>query len=124
MTIRLLPILLFSIFTYGYSFCQYSNLLNKTYAERAPLLIKFYLDTLRDKKLDSIAVFAKIDAISSLAESHSDNDLLLETQLMRIHYFFYRDQFNKSRPNSTRSWVKTYSSTPSTERFAFYFLYS
>ena len=70
--------------------------MNKTYAERTPLLIKFYLDTLRDKKMDSTTVFNKINKITRLAESQNDQDLLLETELMRIHYFFYRDNYEKS----------------------------
>ena len=53
--------------------------MNKTYAERTPLLIKFYLDTLRDKKMDSTTVFNKINKITRLAESQNDQDLLLET---------------------------------------------
>ena len=67
---------------------QNQYLLHKTYAQRVPLLINFYRDTVGT--MDAALVFDKINTIKNLAKNNNDEDLLLETSLMRATYFFYR----------------------------------
>ena len=52
------------------------------------LILQIYHSTLRK---DSIMIFKKVDSIRQLAIEHDDDDLLLETALMRMHYFYYND---------------------------------
>jgi DNA-binding CsgD family transcriptional regulator len=67
----------------------YQNLLSRTFAERAAILLDFYHGTVYNG--DSVHIFQKIDSIAQLARDNKDQDLLLETALMRAHYFYYRD---------------------------------
>src|SRR5471030_2774862 len=69
---------------------QYQNLLHKTYAQRAPLLAVFNVEDLRLK--DSVTIFSTINHIRKLAIDNRDDDLLLETKLMRAGYFYFRDK--------------------------------
>ncbi|MEO8174763.1 MAG: hypothetical protein ABI581_16825 [Sediminibacterium sp.] len=61
----------------------------KTFAQRAPLLLDFYQGIVRDSS--AATIFQKIDEITKVANKNKDEDLLLETALMRAHYFYYRD---------------------------------
>jgi tetratricopeptide (TPR) repeat protein len=86
----------FSIYIFIFSntcLGQYENLINKTYAQRSPLLFDFYINGLRNDELDSVAVFQKINAIALAAGKAGDEDLLSETGLMRVHYYYYRAYF-------------------------------
>lgn len=69
--------------------CQYENLIHKTYAQRVPLLIHFYQDTLLPNAIDSALLFNRINTIESFSKSKGDEDLIMETELMRIVYLFY-----------------------------------
>lgn len=53
------------------------------------LLLQMYHSTLRK---DSVTIFKKIDSIRTLAIKHGDDDLLLETGLMEMHYYYYNDR--------------------------------
>jgi tetratricopeptide (TPR) repeat protein len=75
---------------------QVSELTGKTYAQRSPLLFDFYVIDLRDYGRDSNYLFQKIDSLATAAKSAADEDLLAETQLMRIHYYFYRDYYPRN----------------------------
>ncbi|PQJ78696.1 tetratricopeptide repeat protein [Polaribacter porphyrae] len=44
---------------------------------------------------DSTAVFKKINSIKNLAKKAKDDDLLLETELMILHYYVFKDRFSK-----------------------------
>lgn len=87
-------IVLILILTAGISRAQlpYRSLLFKTYSQRAPLLLGFYYGVLPDKGKDSATIFRTIDSIAQMAKEEKDKDLLLETRLMRVHYFYYRDE--------------------------------
>jgi len=73
----------------AWSQSPYQDLLFKTYAQRAPLLLNFYHGTVSNA--DSVTIFQRIDSITQLARDNKDEDLLLETALMRAHYYYYRD---------------------------------
>src|SRR5471030_1936472 len=77
---------------------QYQNLLHKTFAQRAALLAVFNVEDLRTK--DSVTLFNTINRIRKLAIDNHDDDLLLETKLMRAGYFYYRDR-KSTRLNSS-----------------------
>lgn len=68
---------------------QYEALLHKTHGKRMELLLQMYHSTLRK---DSVTIFKKIDSIRTLAINHDDDDLLLETGLMEMHYYYYNDR--------------------------------
>jgi DNA-binding CsgD family transcriptional regulator len=70
------------------TFAQYRYLLHKTYAQRVFLLNNFYVHDLAVD--DSASLFSRIDNIRKLAIDNDDEDLLLETGLLRAHYFYYR----------------------------------
>jgi DNA-binding CsgD family transcriptional regulator len=70
------------------AFAQYRYLLHKTYAQRVFLLNKFYVEDLAVE--DSATLFSRINNIRKLAIDNNDDDLLLETRLLRAHYFYYR----------------------------------
>lgn len=70
---------------------QYNHLLHKSYGERAPLLVPFYHREVLDR--DSVTLFGEIKKIEQLARKNSDEELLLETKLMRAHYFYSRNRF-------------------------------
>ena len=74
---------------------QYEYLLHKTYAARVKPLFLFYTDTL--SHADSVTIFRKINSIEELATKNGDNDLLLETQVMKAHYYYYRQSFPASK---------------------------
>jgi DNA-binding CsgD family transcriptional regulator len=69
---------------------QYRNLLHKTHAQRAALLVDMYQDRLRNE--DSLTIFTKINAIKKLAAENADDDLLMEAGLLNAHYFYYRER--------------------------------
>ena len=71
------------------SYAQYEALLHKTHGKRMELLLQMYHSTLRK---DSITIFKKIDSIRTLAIRHKDDDLLMETGLMEMHYYYYNDR--------------------------------
>ena len=81
-----------SLFGQGSSL-DISALLNKTHAERTILLVDFYEKKLANQ--DSISIFSTIQQIEKAAKKAKDKDLLLETKVMRIHYFYYRNKFPK-----------------------------
>ena len=69
------------------------NLLNKTHAERTLQLSDFYHEDIRYS--DSITVFKKINLIKKIAKNANDIELLLETELIQLHYYVYRKKFSK-----------------------------
>jgi hypothetical protein len=71
-----------------------TKLIHKTHTERTLILTPFYEWGIRH--LDSVTVFTKIQKIDSLAQANNDRELELEVELMRIHYYLYRDYFPKS----------------------------
>lgn len=70
---------------------QHGHLLHKTYAGRFPYLLDFYEHGLLVR--DSADVFAEIGAIKKLATENGDDDLLMEAKLMRVHYYYYREDY-------------------------------
>ncbi len=66
-----------------------SVLVNKTHAERTLILAPFYEYGIRYS--DSITIFKKINKLQHLAQKKGDRDLYLEGELMKIHYYHYRD---------------------------------
>lgn len=74
---------------------QYSELLHKTYGQRTPPLVNLYQNVIR--YADSTTVFSTISKIEKLALSQKDEDLLLETQLMRAHYYYYRNNYSEEK---------------------------
>lgn len=68
-----------------------SVLAHKTYAERTYILTPYYETAL--PHLDSIQIFDKIQKIEELALAEKDVDLLLETKILKAHYYYYRDRF-------------------------------
>ncbi len=70
-----------------------STLVNKTHSERTIILTPFYERGIR--YLDSVTVFSKIKEIEILAKNNNDEALLFEIELMRVHYYYYRDYFKK-----------------------------
>jgi len=67
---------------------QDRQLLNKTFAERAVMLNKFYTRDLPNQ--DSVTLFTRINGIKKLATDNHDDDLLMEACLLRACYFYYR----------------------------------
>jgi hypothetical protein len=64
---------------------QYEHLLHKTHAQRVIPMIPLY-----DKAWytpDSVALFSAIDSIKTMAVKAKDDDLLLETALLKANYF-------------------------------------
>lgn len=74
---------------------QYDQLLNKTYAQRFPLLVDFYEQHL--EKADSAENFKKIIGVERAARAHGDKDLLLEAAFMRAHFFYYHEKKKPER---------------------------
>jgi hypothetical protein len=70
-----------------------STLVHKTHAERTIQLTPFYNEGIR--YLDSSQVFTTINKIRSLSRKSNDYALELETKLMDLHYYSYRDYFKK-----------------------------
>jgi len=70
-----------------------SELVDKTHSERTKILTPFYEWGILT--LDSVTVFSKIKAIQTLAETHKDYQLLLECELMKVHYFLYHPELPK-----------------------------
>lgn len=69
---------------------QPQDLLFKPYAVRVQKLMNFYHDRLIQN--DSAGIFSEIAQIRKVALQNKDEDLLLETDLMHAHYFYYRDE--------------------------------
>lgn len=69
------------------------DLVNKTHAERTLQLSKFYDEGIRFA--DSLTVFKQINFIKKTAENANDHELLLETELMQLHYYVFRKKFSK-----------------------------
>ena len=67
---------------------NHTTLLNKTHTERRKQLI--HLHKRGFKNLDSVTVFNEINAIAQLAVQHKDEDLLLETELLKLLYYSRR----------------------------------
>src|SRR5689334_8124417 len=76
------------------SYAQDEQLVHKTQAQRAELLFSFYQDSLGTG--DSIRHFRRINNIKKLAIDNNDDDLLMEAELLRLHYFCYRKKFPAS----------------------------
>lgn len=72
-----------------------NTLLHKSYAQRAPLLFDFYVNVLREKQQDTARIFEYVDNLSALAKQNNDEDLLAETDFMRVHTGFYRSDIAK-----------------------------
>ena len=72
---------------------EYDDLLNRTHAERTLQLSDFYHEDIRYS--DSITVFKKINLIKKAAKNANDIELLLETELIQLHYYVYRKKFSK-----------------------------
>ena len=70
---------------------QYDYLLHKDYAQRSPLLFPFYIDTLVSKYANPDAALQKIHALETAAKKADDNDLLLETVLMKAHAGYHHN---------------------------------
>ncbi len=88
--IALVPLIAFS--ETSYVPVQHKSLLHKTYTQRSVELILYYENFIRDS--DSVAIFSDIAAIRKLAIENGDDALVLETELMQVHYFYYRyDRF-------------------------------
>lgn len=66
---------------------------NTTHAARTKHLAEFYELGLAHS--DSTAIFSTIEKIESLAQHLKDRDLELEAQVLRVHYYYYRDKFAK-----------------------------
>lgn len=73
---------------------KYDDLVNKTHTERTLLLSGYYDQGIRN--LDSITVFEKINSIKKIAQKANDNQLILETELMQLHYYAFRKKFSKN----------------------------
>lgn len=85
MQLKLFLVCIFLLFSKCMHSQQYDYLLNKTYAERSPLLSSFYLDTLVNKHISAAVAFKKINTLAKAAEKSGDNDLLAEVALMKAH---------------------------------------
>jgi DNA-binding CsgD family transcriptional regulator len=84
-----LPLLVLMLCLTSGLHAQYRQLLHKTFAQRQELLAAFCLEDLPKK--DSLTLFKQINQIRKLATDNQDEDLLLETQLLRAGYFYYRN---------------------------------
>ncbi len=69
----------------------YQSLVSSTHAKRLEKLLVHYDYYLIIK--DSVSIFNTIDSIRQVAVINNDNDLLMETALLRAHYFYYRAEF-------------------------------
>ncbi|MGK0414698.1 MAG: hypothetical protein ACJA1B_002926, partial [Polaribacter sp.] len=73
---------------------RYDYLVSKTHAERTLLLSEFYDHDIRD--LDSITIFENINSIKGFAKRANDDQLILEMELMQLHYYIFRKKFSKN----------------------------
>src|SRR5688572_21809919 len=90
MLLRLLFVLFLS-FAFTSVTAQYQHLLHKTHAERfVEIDSAFYNNKL--VKLDSVTMFAILDKIGTMAQQNGDEELYLETELMRAFYYIIRDR--------------------------------
>lgn len=69
------------------------ELVNSTHTKRTLALSPFYEEGIR--YMDSVEIFNQILEVEKAAEKANDNELLLEAELMRVHYFCYRLYFPK-----------------------------
>ncbi len=76
-----------------YSLKNIESLVNTNHTERTIQLKEFYEIGLRF--LDSTEIFTTIKKVESLSKKNSDNELFLETKLMRVHYYAYRNKFKE-----------------------------
>jgi DNA-binding CsgD family transcriptional regulator len=92
---------------------QDTQLLHKTFAERVRMLNRFYMKEMVNQ--DSATLFKRINGIRKLAIDNHDDDLLAESALARIHYFYYRnknvalsmlDSLNQEGKKQGRLWVQ------------------
>jgi hypothetical protein len=72
------------------SFAQDEQLVHKTHVQRAKPLSSFYESLWTG---DSARHFRRINNIKKLAIDNKDDDLLMEAELLRVYYFFYRKEF-------------------------------
>jgi hypothetical protein len=72
---------------------KYEYLVSKTHAERTLLLSEFYDQDIRN--LDSITIFENINAIKGFAKKANDDELILEMELLQLHYYTFRKKFFK-----------------------------
>ncbi|MFT3909364.1 MAG: hypothetical protein QM737_08075 [Ferruginibacter sp.] len=70
---------------------QYQQLVHKTRVQRLQLLLGFYQDSLR--LYDSATIFIKVNAIKKIAEDEKDDELLMESAILRSYYFYGREKF-------------------------------
>lgn len=94
MQLKLFLACIFLLFFQSLHAQQYDYLLNKTYAERSPLLSSFYLDTLVNKNISAAVAFKKINALAEVAKKSGDNDLLAEVALMKAHADYHHVQLS------------------------------
>jgi DNA-binding CsgD family transcriptional regulator/cbb3-type cytochrome oxidase subunit 3 len=73
---------------------KYEYLVSKTHAERTLLLSEFYDQDIRN--LDSITIFENINAIKGFAKKANDDELILEMELLQLHYYTFRKKFSKN----------------------------
>jgi len=66
---------------------DFTQLANKTHTYRTVALFEYY--GLNSKHLDSTSVFADVELVRQLAKQHNDEHLLLEADLMELHYFTF-----------------------------------
>jgi tetratricopeptide (TPR) repeat protein len=72
-------------------YAQDEQLVHKTHSQRVKPLLSFYDDSL--KYGDSARNFKRINNIKKLAIDNNDDDLLMEAELLRVHYFYTRQKF-------------------------------
>lgn len=77
-----------------YPFPNLDTLVHTTHAKRTIAFSNFYEEGIR--YLDSVEVFKRISRVERVARKSSDKDLLLEAELMRAHYYCYRDYFDRN----------------------------
>lgn len=71
----------------GKAFAQWDHLLHKTYSQRYHDLAKVYLRVVRND--DSTSAFAEIASMKNFAITHRDQDLELESDLMKAYYLSF-----------------------------------
>lgn len=71
----------------GKAFAQWDHLLHKTYSQRYQDLAKVYLRVIRNS--DSTSAFAEIASMKNFAITHHDQDLELESDLMKAYYLTF-----------------------------------
>nr|WP_295923226.1 hypothetical protein [uncultured Dyadobacter sp.] len=79
----------------GNALAQWDQLLHKTYPQRYQDLSKIYIRLIDDG--DSASVFREIASMKSRAKSHQDNELELESDLLKAYYLTIRHKNQTTR---------------------------